>query len=158
MLAITNQVLNVPEANIKIKASTFCRNIHYIFCGMIESNIDSTGVRSRKRLANERCEWLRKLDAKKIITWAIAFTPSLWMPNNLPHSVFEHVIEFIEPGESRLWLSKAYILLGIIGSEPPFQDSREFQTFLKGMYIALKYCMASTNSRRCEIPCEKNYR
>lgn len=86
--------------------TTFGRNIILFFEGPKWSPLDSEAVKARKKLTHKRCELICGLSPNAVISWAAAFTPSLWTANLMSRNTFDHVIEYMEPEDAYVWLSE----------------------------------------------------
>lgn len=82
---------------------TFGRNITLFFEGPKDSALDSEAVKARKRVTRERCERISGLCPSLVISWAVAFTPSLWTANLMSGNTFDHLIEHMDPMGSDSW-------------------------------------------------------
>jgi hypothetical protein len=96
--------------------------------------LDSPAVKARKKITRQRCEQIRNSKPDIMILWATAFPPSIWDSNVLPKSIFDFVLEFLEPEKSQLWPTEIYNTLSMLKAEPPLQSSQEFEAFFNGKY------------------------
>ena len=110
----------------------FARNMKLFFGGPQDSAIDSDTIKARKRLTRERCDRICKLNPDGLISWAVAFAPSLWTANLMSSKTFDCVEEQIEPQDPVVWPSEIYDVLSALGDEDPLRGSHKYQEFLKG--------------------------
>jgi len=116
--------------------TTFGRNIVLFFEGPKGSPLDSEAVKARKKLTRERCERISGLNPNAVISWAAAFTPSLWTANLMSRNTFDHIMEHIEPEDASVWPSEVRQILHALGTEEPLQRLKEYHDFLRGtVYI-----------------------
>ena len=112
----------------------FARNIKLFFEGPKDSRIDSETTKGRKKLTRERCERICSLRPDGIISWAVAFAPSLWTANLMSNSTFDCVEEQIEPSSAMTWPSEVHDILSALEDEEPLRESERFREFLKGKF------------------------
>jgi len=112
--------------------TTFGRNIILFFEGPKGSLLDSETVKARKKLTRERCERISALSPNAVISWAAAFTPSLWTANLMSRNTFDHIIEHMEPEDAYVWPSEICKILHALGTEEPLQRIKKFRDFVKG--------------------------
>jgi hypothetical protein len=112
----------------------FARNIKLFFGGPQDSAIDSDTIKARKRLTRERCECICSLSPDGLISWAVAFAPSLWTANLMSNKTFDCVEELIEPQCPVVWPSEIYDILSALGDEDPLRGSHKYHEFLKGKF------------------------
>merc|ERR1711939_487962 len=109
----------------------FARNMKLFFGGPQDSAIDSDTIKARKRLTRERCDRICKLNPDGLISWAVAFAPSLWTANLMSSKTFDCVEEQIEPQDPVVWPSEIYDVLSALGDEDPLRGSHKYQEFRK---------------------------
>ncbi len=112
---------------------TFGRNITFFFEGPKDSALDSEAVKARKRVTRERCERISGLCPNLVISWAVAFTPSLWTANLMSGNTFDHIIEHMEPMGSDSWPPEIYKILCALRTEEPLQGLNSYHEFMKGV-------------------------
>jgi len=127
MIETTQSHLNSGK---KLNRLVFSRNIRLLFRGPIESDMDSTANKAKKRITRDRCQKILSFGPKGIIVWAASITPSLWEGNTLNKDTFDCIIEFFKPALHTL-PAEICEVLSIIGSEEPLQSSCEYQAFLQ---------------------------
>lgn len=108
----------------------FRRNFVQFFDGPTDSPIDSSATRSRNKLAHARCELIRCLSPHAIITWAAAFSPTVWTA--VPDHAFEYLIEKVEPEEIPAWPTAISEILHTFAAQEPLQRSNSYIVFLQG--------------------------
>jgi hypothetical protein len=80
----------------------FYRNITLFFENLKESTLDSAAIKARKKLIRERCDRICDLSSDRVISWAAAFTPSIWTGNTMLRDTFNYFIEDIKPEEAQI--------------------------------------------------------
>jgi hypothetical protein len=123
----------ITTTNLKNRG-VFARNIKLFFEGPKDSRIDSETTKGRKKLTRERCERICSLSPDGLISWAVAFAPSLWTANLMSNDTFDCVEEQIEPPSAMTWPSEVYNILSTLGDEEPLQASEKYHEFLKGKF------------------------
>tara|TARA_R110002060_G_scaffold37453_6_gene48611 strand:- start:118 stop:930 length:813 start_codon:yes stop_codon:yes gene_type:complete len=118
--------------------SVFARNLKLFFGGPQESAIDSDAIKARKKLTRERCERICKLSPDGLISWAMAFAPSLWTANLMSNKTFHCVEELIEPQGPAVWPPEIYDVLSALGDEDPLRGSQKYHEFLKGKFYLVR--------------------
>lgn len=134
---ITQARLDKDEiiANAKLTdRKIFARNIVYFFNGQQDSIVDSEATKARKKLTRERCERIRTLSPDGLISWAVAFMPTLWTANMMSKGTFDYILDHIQPNEYQLWPPDIYRILSGLGAEEPLRESPKYQCFLKGKF------------------------
>ncbi|KAF4626889.1 hypothetical protein G7Y89_g11267 [Cudoniella acicularis] len=121
----------ITTTELKNRA-VFARNIKLFFGGPQDSSIDSDTIKGRKRLTRERCERICSLSRDGLISWAVAFTPSIWTANTMSNNTFDYLDEHIEPEDPLVWPSEIYDILRTLGDEQPLEGSCKYHEFLKG--------------------------
>ncbi|KGQ02605.1 hypothetical protein BBAD15_g12189 [Beauveria bassiana D1-5] len=115
------------------QATIFRRNIVAIFEGPKHSLFDSDDVRVRKEATQRRCEQIRDTSHDGVISWAIAFAPSLWAGGAMANDIFSCILDSIEPDQSPPWPSVIRTTLQMLQEdEPRLQNSPDFGKFLAG--------------------------
>ena len=112
----------------------FGRNIVYFFNGHRDSVVDSDATKTRKQLTRERCERICTLSPDGLISWAVAFMPTIWTANLMSKDIFSYIFEHIEPDDCRVWPPEIYDILSGLGAEEPLQGSQKYHEFLKGKF------------------------
>ena len=86
--------------NGQLKQSpVFRRNIVTIVDGPKNSKFDSAEIKLRKTATQQRCEQIRRLSPSGVISWAIAFAPSLWAGGSMATDIFTCLLDEIEPDQ-----------------------------------------------------------
>jgi hypothetical protein len=112
----------------------FGRNITYFFDGQRDSVVDSDVIKTRKQLTRERCERICTLSPDGLISWAVAFMPTIWTANLMSKDTFDYVFEHIEPEDYHVWPPDIYYILGGLGAEEPLRGSHKYHKFLEGKF------------------------
>jgi hypothetical protein len=112
----------------------FAKNIKYFFNGQQDSIVDSEATKTRKKLTRERCERICTLSPNGLISWAVAFMPTLWTANMMSKVTFDYVLEHIQSNDYQLWPPDIYGILSGLGTEEPLRESPKYQCFLKGKF------------------------
>ena len=111
----------------------FRRNITTIFEGPKDSKFDSEDVKVRKALTRQRCEQIRQLSPSGVISWAMAYAPSLWAAGSMSMEVFTCLLDDIEPDQRPPWPSIIGETLHMLLADEEFLSaSLEYREFLKG--------------------------
>lgn len=111
----------------------FRRNITTIFEGPKDSKFDSEDVKVRKALTRQRCEQIRQLSPSGVISWAMAYAPSLWAAGSMSMEVFTCLLDDIEPDQCPPWPSIIGETLHMLLDDEEFLSaSLEYREFLKG--------------------------
>ena len=84
-------------------SNVFRRNIIIIFEGPKYSIFDDEEMRMRKDTTRRRCEQIQGLTHDGVISWAIAFPPSLWAGGSMANDIFACLLDNIEPDRSLSW-------------------------------------------------------
>ncbi|KJZ70016.1 hypothetical protein HIM_10597 [Hirsutella minnesotensis 3608] len=121
-------------ANGRLKQSpVFRRNIVTIFEGPKDSKFDTEDTRIRKATTRQRCVQIRLLSPDGIISWAIAFAPSLWAGGSMATDIFKCLLADVEPDCHPSWpLMVRETLHTLLEDEEALQNSFEYREFLKG--------------------------
>ncbi|PMD61954.1 uncharacterized protein K444DRAFT_359424, partial [Hyaloscypha bicolor E] len=129
------------------------RNITYFFDCQRDSVVDSDATKARKQLTRERCERICTLSPDGLITWAVAFMPTMWTANLMSKDTFDYVFEHIEPDSSPVWPPDIYHILSGLGAEEPLQGSHKYHRFLKAAEDEKKNSQSSNQprKRRCVV-------
>jgi hypothetical protein len=109
----------------------FARNITYFFDGQRDSVVDSDATKARKQLTRERCERICTLSPDGLISWAVAFKPTIWTANLMSKDTFDYVFDHIEPDDCQVWPPDIYHILSGLGTEEPLRGSCKYREFLK---------------------------
>ena len=67
-----------------------------------------------------------------LISWAVAFMPTILIANEISQSQYDYLLENIEPDKAQVWPSEIHNMLDQLGAEEPLQGSHKYQQFLKG--------------------------
>jgi hypothetical protein len=94
-----NELLSSGELQ---RQAIFRNNIIQVFAGPKRSQFDSADQVRRKEGTRKRCEMIRSLSPNGIISWAIAFEPTLWADGKMASHIFTRLLdeinsEFIQP-------------------------------------------------------------
>lgn len=117
-------------------ASVFRRSIVTIFEGPKDSKFDSEDVRFRKESTRKRCELIRGLSPDGVVSWAVAYAPTLWAGGSMAEDIFTCLLDDIEPEVVQLWPSVIRDTLHMLMEEEEFlQKSPEYGEFLKGRSV-----------------------
>lgn len=120
--------------NGRLKHSpVFRRNIITIFEGPKESMFDSEDTKIRKDTTRQRCEQIRALSPDGLISWAIAFAPSVWAGGSMATDIFTCLLDDIEPQQQPSWPRVIdETLQMLLKDEVALQKSQEYKDFLEG--------------------------
>lgn len=111
----------------------FRRNIATIFEGPKDSTFDSEEIKCRKASTRQRCEQIRQLNPSGVVSWAMAFAPSLWAAGSMSMDIFTCLLDDIEPDQSPPWPSiVGETLHMLLDDEESLSASLEYREFLKG--------------------------
>lgn len=111
----------------------FRRNIVTIFEGPKDSKFDSEDIKVRKALTRQRCEQIRQLSPSGVISWAMAYAPSLWAGGSMSIEIFTCLLDDIEPDQRPPWPSIiGETLHMLLDDEEVLSASLEYREFLKG--------------------------
>jgi hypothetical protein len=121
-------------ANGRLKhAPVFRRNIITIFDGPKDSIFDSEDMKFKKASTRKRCEQLRGLSPDGVISWAMAFAPSLWAGGTMASDVFTCLLDDIEPELVQPWPQTIRETLHALRKdEESLQKSLEYDNLLNG--------------------------
>lgn len=86
-------------------SAIFRRNISLTFGGQKESIFDSDDTKLRKECTRKRCEIIRGLSPDAVVSWAIAYAPTLWAGGSMASDVFDCLVDDIEPKLALTWPS-----------------------------------------------------
>lgn len=111
----------------------FRRNIVTIFEGPKDSQFDSEDTKLRKISTRERCKSIRDLTPDGVLSWAIAFPPTVWAGGSMASDVFACLLDSIEPDVVQTWPPLIReTLQKLMEDEEALKRSIEYQEFLKG--------------------------
>jgi hypothetical protein len=68
-----------------------------MFEGPKDSKFDSKDIKFRKESTRKRSELIRGLSPDRVISWAMAFAPTLWGRGLMSLDVFTCLLDDIEP-------------------------------------------------------------
>jgi hypothetical protein len=112
----------------------FRRNIITIFGGPKDSKFDSDDMKTRKESTRERCEFIRGLSADGVISWAIAYPPTLWAAGSMASDVFTCLLDDIEPELVQTWPPTVRETLHLLkADEGSLNSSLVYDEFLQGL-------------------------
>ncbi|KAM4064124.1 reverse transcriptase [Hirsutella rhossiliensis] len=120
-------------ANGRLKQSpVFRRNIVTIFEGPKDSKFDTEDIKTRKVTTRQRCAQIRLLSPDGIISWAVAFAPSLWAGGSMATDIFKCLLDDVEPDCHPSWpLVVRDTLHTLLEDEEALQGSLEYRKLLK---------------------------
>lgn len=111
----------------------FQRNIVTMFEGPKDSKFDSDDMKFRKESTRKRSELIRGLSPDGVISWAVAFAPTLWGGGSMSSDVFACLLDDVEPNLVQPWppviRDTLYMLME---DEESLKKSTDYQEFLKG--------------------------
>ncbi|KAF2849442.1 hypothetical protein T440DRAFT_360076, partial [Plenodomus tracheiphilus IPT5] len=81
----------------------FRRNVITIFGGPKDSKFDSEDMKIRKESTRERCKLIQGLSVDGVISWAVAYPPTLWAGGSMAFDVFSCLLDDIEPELVQAW-------------------------------------------------------
>jgi hypothetical protein len=114
----------------------FRRNIVTIFEGPKDSKFDSEDQKLRKESTRKRSELIRRLSPDGLISWAMAFPPTVWAGGSMASDVFTCLLEDIEPELVQTWPPVIRDTLNILmEDEKALNKSAEYEAFLKGWSV-----------------------
>jgi hypothetical protein len=114
----------------------FRRNIVTIFEGPKDSKFDSEDLKIRKESTRKRCELIRGLSPDGVISWAVAFAPTLWAGGSMASDVFTCLLDDIEPELVQTWPPTIRETLHLLREdEEALQSCPDYDGFLKGCYL-----------------------
>jgi hypothetical protein len=112
----------------------FRRNIITIFEGPKDSKFDSEDMRCRKESTRKRCELIRGLSPDGVISWSLAFAPTLWAGGSMAADVFTCLLDAVELELVQSWPSTVREMLHLLREdEESLQECHEYDDFLKGL-------------------------
>ena len=53
----------------------------------------------------------------------------------MSRDLFDYILDYIKPENSRIWLSIIYEILSGLGAKEPLKDSQEYNIFLKSKLL-----------------------
>lgn len=113
----------------------FRRNIVTMFEGPKDSKFDSEDIKFRKESTRKRSELIRGLSPDGVISWAMAFAPTLWGGGSMSSDVFTCLLDDIEPELVQTWPPVIRDTLHMLmEDEESLKKSPEYQEFLKGWF------------------------
>lgn len=116
----------------------FRRNIVTIFGGPKDSKFDSEDMKIRKESTCERCGLIRGLSTDGIISWAIAYPPTLWAAGSMALDVFTCLLDDIEPDLVQVWPPMIRETLRLLkADEESLRSSLVYEEFLGGLFPTL---------------------
>jgi hypothetical protein len=114
----------------------FRRNIVTIFEGPKDSKFDSEDLKIRKESTRKRCELIRGLTPDGVISWAVAFAPTLWTGGSMASDVFTCLLDDIEPELVQTWPPTIREMLHLLREdEEALQSCPDYDGFLKGCFL-----------------------
>jgi hypothetical protein len=124
----------------------FRRNIVTIFEGSKDLRFDSEDVRLRKESTRKRCELIRSLGFDGVISWAMAFPPTVWAGGLMALDVFTCLLDDIEPEMVQTWPPVIRdILHMLIEDEVSLKKSPGYEEFVKGWSLSTERTAPETD-------------
>lgn len=124
----------------------FRRNIITIFVGPKDSRFDSEDTKLRKESTRKRCESIRNLSLDGIISWAMAFAPTVWAAGSMPTDVFTCLLDNIEPEVVQTWPQVIRDTLRILtDDEVSLKESPGYDGFIKGWSFIIERPVKETD-------------
>lgn len=112
----------------------FRRNIITIFEGPKDSKFDSEDQKFRKESTRKRCESIRRLSPDGVISWAMAFPPTVWAGGSMASDVFTCLLDDMEPELVQAWPKVIRDTLDLLmEDEESLKLSLEYGEFLKAI-------------------------
>ncbi|KAF2105289.1 hypothetical protein BDV96DRAFT_626317 [Lophiotrema nucula] len=112
----------------------FRRNIIMIFEGPKNSKFDSEDVELRKESTRKRCELIRSLSPDGVISWSIAFAPTLWAGGSIAADVFTCLLDAVEPDLAQAWPSTIRETLHLLREdEESLENCHEYNELVIGL-------------------------
>lgn len=116
-----------------VQSAVFRRNIVTIFLGPKDSTFDSEDTKFKKESTRRRCVTIRGLSPDGVISWAIAYAPTLWAGGSMPSDVFDCLVDDIEPEVVQTWPAVIQDTLHKLKEdEESLHRSPEYSEFLAG--------------------------
>jgi hypothetical protein len=116
------------------QSAVFRRNIVMVFLGPKDSTFDSEDVKFRKDSTRKRCEIIRGLSPDGVISWAIAYAPTLWAGGSISSDVFDCLVDDIEPEVTQTWPAVIQDTLHKLQEdEESLKTSSEYSEILTGL-------------------------
>ena len=116
--------------------AVFRRNILTIFQGPKNSNFDSEDTKFRKESTGRRCVTLRGLSPDGVISWALAYAPTVWAGGSMPSDLFDCLVDDIEPELVQTWPAVITdTLYKLRKDEEHLQGSPEYDRFFTGLAL-----------------------
>ncbi|KJZ69274.1 hypothetical protein HIM_11333 [Hirsutella minnesotensis 3608] len=112
--------------------AVFRNNLVLIFAGPKASEFDSDQARTRKAATSIRCQQLRKLEADKIVAWAISYRATSWAVGCMGTETFDCLLGAI-PFIDAPWPPAVLELLYKI-QRYGLQESTDYNNFLSGKW------------------------
>lgn len=114
-------------------SAVFRRNMITIFEGPKDSKFDSEDVKQRKIATRQRCELIKSLSPDGVVSWSIAFAPSLWAVGSMSSDVFDCLLQDIEPDLAQTWPPVILNTLKmLLEDEASLQECSGYKDFLNG--------------------------
>lgn len=115
------------------QSAVFRRNIVVIFEGPKTSTFDSDDAKVRKESTRKRCDVIRNLSPDGIVSWAIAYAPTLWAGGAMASDVFDCLTSDIEPDVVQTWPTVIRETLHKLKDDEAYlRSSLEYGKFLQG--------------------------
>jgi hypothetical protein len=124
----------------------FRRNIITIFEGPKDSKFDSEDAKFRKESTRKRSESIRGLSPDGVISWSMAFAPSLWGGGSMSSDIFTCLLQDIEPELVQTWPPVIRDTLHMLMEDgESLKQSPEYQDFLRGLFSRSKRTVRETD-------------
>jgi hypothetical protein len=122
-------------ANGRLKQPViFRRNIVTIFEGPKDSRFDSEDTKLRKESTRKRCELIQSLSFDGVISWAMAFPPTVWAAGSMSSDVFTCLLTNIEPEMVQTWPPVIRDTLHMLTEdEVSLKESPGYDEFIRGL-------------------------
>lgn len=106
-----------------------------MFEGPKDSKFDSEDIKLRKESTRKRSELIRGLSPDVVISWAMAFAPTLWGGGSMSLDVFTCLLDNIEPKLVQTWPPVIQDTLHMLMEDgESLKNSPNYQEFLKGWF------------------------
>ena len=122
-------------ANGRLKQPViFRRNIITIFEGPKDSRFDSEDKKLRKESNRKRCKLIQNLSFDGVISWAMAFPPTVWAAGSMSSDVFTCLLNNIEPEMVQTWPPVIRDTLHMLTEdEVSLKESPGYDKFIRGL-------------------------
>ncbi|OAF58417.1 hypothetical protein VC83_06543 [Pseudogymnoascus destructans] len=136
--------------------AVFRRNIVTIFKGPKTSTFDSEDIKFKNESTLKRCELIRGLSPDGVISWAMAFAPTLWAGGSISADIFTCLLDDIEPELVQTWPQVIRDTLHkLMEDEESLKKSPEYQEFLQALDDQSRKPVKNRKRRRTEDEIEQ---